>query len=111
MRFVAAWRVLLLALSFASSAAAVASSRLVYARSAGAESCPDEEQLRAAVIRRLGYDPFFVSATKTIVATIAPDGNDLRGEVQLVDERGISIGLRSLKAPVSQCPSSYMLLR
>ena len=44
------------------------SSRFVYARGEGAELCPDEAQVRLAVAARLGYDPFFPSAEKTIVA-------------------------------------------
>ncbi|MEO6602920.1 MAG: hypothetical protein ABIQ16_23750, partial [Polyangiaceae bacterium] len=41
-------------------------SRLVYARGPGAEQCPEQSVVRAAVASRLGYDPFFPSSDKTI---------------------------------------------
>ena len=52
---------------FAPSVAwAAASARLVYVRGPGAEECPGEEALRAAVGTRLGYDPFFAWAPDTL---------------------------------------------
>ncbi|MGA7121912.1 MAG: hypothetical protein WBY94_17525, partial [Polyangiaceae bacterium] len=75
------------------------SARLVYSRARGAESCPDEEAMRAAVAARVGYDPFFAWARKTIVASMAPAS--LRGfvaKVDLVDEQGMDHGARTLQA-------------
>jgi hypothetical protein len=54
----------------ASSARAAPTSRLTYVRGPGAEKCPDEAELRRAVAERLGYDPFFPAANRTIVAEI-----------------------------------------
>lgn len=87
----------------ARSALAFPSSRLVYMRGPGAESCPDQTTVREAVKKRLGYDPFFPSSDKTIVARIVRDANKLRGEVELVDEQGTQAGKREFSAEPDQC--------
>ncbi len=82
----------------ASTAHATPSARLVYARSAGAESCPTEAELRRAVAARVGYDPFFAWAKKTIVArmaTASPRGFFV--SVNLVDEQGMETGDRVVR--------------
>lgn len=78
-------------------------SRLTYARGTGAESCPDEPIVRQAVAARLGYDPFFASAEKTIVARIVRNREELRATVELVDDHGMVRGVREFKAPAAQC--------
>jgi hypothetical protein len=83
--------------------AAFPSSRLLYARGEGAESCPDESAMRRAVATRLGYDPFFPAADKTIHARIVRDRGELRGVVELVDARGIEQGRREFKTSPDQC--------
>lgn len=85
------------------SAMAFPSSRLVYVRGPGAEQCPDQMTVRDAVKKRLGYDPFFPSSDKTIIARIAADASKLRGEVELVDERGTQVGKREFSAEPDQC--------
>lgn len=77
------------------SALATPSAHLVYSRAAGAESCADEQALRAAVAKRVGYDPFFPWAKQTVVATMerALDRGFV-ARVFLVDERGIRFGTR-----------------
>jgi hypothetical protein len=73
-----------------SLAHATASSRLVYARGQGTEaSCPDEAALRQAVVKRVGYDPFFPFAKFTVTASLKRDGGKLTGHVELVGEDGI----------------------
>jgi hypothetical protein len=52
----------------ASTGLAFPTSRLVYERGPGVEHCPDQAAIREAVASRLGYDPFFPSSDKTIVA-------------------------------------------
>jgi hypothetical protein len=52
------------------TAMAAPGARLVYSRTADAESCPDEDALRRAVAARVGYDAFFPWAKRTITATI-----------------------------------------
>jgi hypothetical protein len=78
-------------------------SRLAYARGNGAEACPEESTIRQAVAARLGYDPFFPAADKTIVARILRHREELRATVELVDDRGMVRGVREFKAPVGQC--------
>jgi len=84
-------------------ALAAPSTRLTYVRGAGADSCPDEGALRRAVEQRLGYDPFFPWADRTIVARIAGDARGVRGTVELLDKSGILRGSRELTAPSTQC--------
>jgi hypothetical protein len=88
---------LLLAVSFvAGVASASPSARLVYSRSADAASCPDEVALRSAVAARVGYDPFFPSAKRAILASTTRRGRDFVASVELVDEDGIAHGARGL---------------
>ena len=59
--------------------------------------------MRKAVATRLGYDPFFPASDKTIVARILRDSDRLRGEVELIDEHGVELGLREFSAEANQC--------
>jgi hypothetical protein len=69
--------------------------RLVYSRGAGAESCPDETALRRAVAVRVGYDPFFPLAKKTVVVRMAPaKPRGFDASVDLVDDHGMDHGAR-----------------
>jgi hypothetical protein len=95
--------VVLFALTITTRALAFPSSRFVYVRGEGAESCPDEPAVRKAVAARLGYDPFFPAADKTIVAQIVRDGDGLGGRVQLVDQQGMVKGLREFKTAPGDC--------
>ena len=91
------------AVAFERESSAFPSSRLVYVRASGAEACPDEAALRRAVVARLGYDPFFPSADKTIIAQIKREGGNLRGSVQLIDDHGLQLGAREFKTRAAQC--------
>ena len=68
-------------------------SRLTYVRGPGAETCPDEAQLRRAVTERLGYDPFFPFANRTIVAQIEKKGAGYAAELHILDASGVSMGV------------------
>jgi len=81
-----------------SAARATPTARLVYSRSTDAESCPDEPALRHAVAARVGYDPFFPYATRTVVATLTRRDGAFVATVDLVDERGIAHGARELRS-------------
>src|SRR5262249_10897903 len=87
------------------SATAVASpsSQLTYVRGAGAESCPDEAELRKAVAARLGYDPFFPSAGRTIAAQIERTRGGFAGELKMLDASGVSRGERKLPTTSHDC--------
>jgi len=91
------------ALGIARGAGAFPTSRLVYARGPGAELCPDQDAVRKAVATRLGYDPFFPGSDKTIVARISRDSDHLKGEVELVDEHGVELGLREFSDEPGKC--------
>jgi hypothetical protein len=79
------------------------SSRLVYARASGAESCPAEPEVRKEVATRLGYDPFFPWAQRTIVVQVARGSKGLRATVQLVDADGMVKGGRELASTADDC--------
>jgi hypothetical protein len=84
-------------------AGASAASRLVYVRSDAAAHCPDEKGLRAAVARRLGYDPFFPWAERTISIDVVQDAGKLRARLKSIDRDGIARGERELIGPVEEC--------
>ncbi|HEY5372680.1 MAG TPA: hypothetical protein VIK01_03300 [Polyangiaceae bacterium] len=77
--------------------------RLDYARSDHAASCPDREALQSAVVKRLGYDPFFPVARQTIAVQILDDESGLRAEMHLVDADGIIRGSRELSESRGHC--------
>jgi hypothetical protein len=78
------------------------SSRLLYSRGEGAETCPDETALRGMVAGRLGYDPFVAYAKTTIVVAIERDRRKLRARVYL-DEAGFSRGAREFVSENGRC--------
>ncbi len=87
----------------ATSASAATSSRLVYVRDGGAATCPDEAHFREAVVRRVGYDPFFAWATTTVVVEVTAESGSYTAHVRLVDKRGVSRGVRELRSGESGC--------
>lgn len=87
----------------AAPAVATPSMRLIYERGAGTEHCPDESALRRAVEQRLGYDPFFPWADRTIVARIRADARGLYGSVEMLDKSGIVQGSREHSAEATEC--------
>ena len=97
----------LLALALASApgrASASAEAKLIYVRGPGAERCPDEQTLRAAVRARVGYEVFLPSSLKTVVVEVAPTTpRGYRGRVQIVDERGLLVGERAMESKSDDC--------
>ena len=93
----------LLAILVASPASAGLSARLVYLRSGTAENCPEQAALKKAVARRLGYDPFLLSAPHMIVAEVSGSASELRARARLLDESGIVLGSRELLGKGSDC--------
>jgi hypothetical protein len=77
-------------------ASASPSARLAYARGRGAEACPDETVLRAAVAKRVGYDPFFPFASQTVIVQVEVRPQGFVARVQVVDAKGVVHGERSL---------------
>ncbi|HVH48045.1 MAG TPA: hypothetical protein VM925_37180, partial [Labilithrix sp.] len=69
-----------------SAHAAHVEAHLLYERGPGAESCADEEELRAAVAARLGYDPFVTKAdVDTVIVRIRKVGGGLEGSIERRD--------------------------
>jgi hypothetical protein len=84
-------------------AAASPSSRLVYVRSPDALACGDESVLRAAVVHRFGYDPFFSWARRTVVVQLSRADKRYRAQVQIVDEDGVAHGVREITSDGESC--------
>jgi hypothetical protein len=74
----------------AAPARATPSARLIYGRAAGGESCPDEPAVRSAVSARIGYDPFFPYATKTVVLTISGNDEKLTARIELIENEHVN---------------------
>src|SRR5688500_224004 len=87
----------------ASSSLASPSAKLVYVRGGGAETCPDEGELRRAVASRIGYDPFFPVAQKTVIAQVSKAPQGYRARVQIVAEDGTVRGERELGTKGQDC--------
>lgn len=86
------------------AARATPTAKLVYVRGEGATSCPDEGELRRAVVQRLGYDPFFPVADTTLVAEFEkrePTGFSAR--VRVIDRDGKVTGTRALQSSAREC--------
>jgi hypothetical protein len=81
----------------ASPACATPTARLVYSRTADAASCPDEGALRTAVAARVGYDPFFAWAKRTVIANLTRKDRAYVAKIDLVDEQGLDHGARALR--------------
>lgn len=79
------------------------SAKLVYVRGGGAERCPDEAELRRAVATRIGYDPFFPVAQKTVIAQVSKVPQGYRARVQIVAEDGTVRGERELGTKGQDC--------
>jgi hypothetical protein len=77
------------------------SARLVYSRTPEASSCPAESALRDAVAARLGYDPFFVWAKRTVVVQVWRDRGKYLARLQLVDIEGVAHGTRTIASEQS----------
>jgi hypothetical protein len=77
----------LLALFSSIDASASPSARLIYGHGPGAESCPDEAVLRAAVSSRIGYDPFFPYAPRTVVLTMGGSDAKLTARIELIENQ------------------------
>jgi len=84
-------------------ARAAASARLVYVRGPGAEQCPPEEVVHAAVRSRLGYDPFVAWAHDTLFAEVTHSAGAFRTRVKLVDDTNTERGAREMSAPGDDC--------
>jgi hypothetical protein len=88
------------------SARAAASAHLVYVRGPGAEECPGETAVHAAVGARLGYDPFFAWAHDTLFAEITRSDGAYRVDLKLVDDHNLLRGARQISVAGSDCAAA-----
>ena len=105
MRAVVALVSMLAITSWAKESRATPSAKLVYVREAGTSACPAESDLRKAVASRIGYDPFFPTASKTVIAQISRAPTGYRGKVQIVGDDGNVRGSRDLRRAATTAPS------
>jgi len=84
-------------------AQATPSAKLVYVRGPETAACPDETQLRRAVATRIGYDPFFPSASKTVIAQVSRASAGYRGKIQIIGDDGLIRGERELATRGDDC--------
>ena len=89
--------------TWATASRATPSAKLVYVREPAASACPGESDLRKAVATRIGYDPFFPSASKTVIAQISRAPTGYRGKVQIVGDDGNLRGTRDLSTRGDDC--------
>jgi hypothetical protein len=87
----------------AASAAPPAGVRLVWERRAGAESCPGGDDLRAAVVRRLGFDPFDDAAPREIRCVVRRDEGTFRARIEVAGQPGSPAGGRELTSRRADC--------
>jgi hypothetical protein len=76
--------------------------RLHYQRGAGAESCPDEAELRAAIAAHLGSDPFSDEGKRLVEITIERQDGQLLAHVGMAGETG-TVGERTLHSSSPEC--------
>ncbi|WP_438032389.1 hypothetical protein [Sorangium sp. So ce204] len=63
--------------------------RIELTRGPGTERCPDGRFLRAAIARRMGFDPFDAEAPLLMEASIEGDRGELIASIYLRDRRGV----------------------
>ncbi len=86
------------------AAAAGHSARLVYVRAKDAVACTDEEGVRAAVARRLGYDPFVGFAEMTLVVDVRRGpGSGFTADLRVVHADGVAVGRRVIETKHPDC--------
>ncbi|MBI5481038.1 MAG: sigma-70 family RNA polymerase sigma factor [Deltaproteobacteria bacterium] len=85
------------------SADPVASVRLEFTRAEGAETCPDEIDLRRGVVARLGRDPFTAAGPRVIRVTISRGAAGLSGRVVALNAEGRIAGERVIASRRLDC--------
>jgi hypothetical protein len=87
----------------ASAAGEQAQVRLSYTREVGTETCPDEAALRAAVIARLGRDPFVQDARASVSVQLTTLGQRIKATIQTDNLAEQSAGQREVTGDVREC--------
>lgn len=79
--------------------------RLSWVRGAGAEDCPNAEQLTSAVERRLGRDAFSEPALRHIEGSVARAERSWRVQLRVIGADNAVFGSRELEADGPDCSS------
>lgn len=79
--------------------------RLSWVRGAGAEDCPNAEQLASAVERRLGRDAFSEPALRHIEGSVARVERSWRVQLRVMGADNAVLGSRELEADGPDCSS------
>lgn len=66
-------------------------------------NCPGAEQLEAAVVARLGYDPFVEDAPHHVSVLVSPKANSLEGRIEWHDADGQWAGDQSFSMASGDC--------
>jgi hypothetical protein len=69
-----------------------------------ADGCPDVAEFKAAVVARLGYDPFSESAPNRVLVRIEARGNAMDGHTEWRDPSGKWAGDQTFSAGRADCP-------
>jgi hypothetical protein len=78
--------------------------RLDWQRAPGAEECVSAEALQQAVANRLGRSPFVAESSHvTVKGRVAPQERGWIAELELVSERGVRIGTRTIQTEADHC--------
>jgi hypothetical protein len=99
-------RVLAVALLSSTAWAAPQPMRLVFLRGAGAESCPDEAQLRRAVTERLGTDPVALDAASTAIVELSGSKSGVRAVITFQGP-DTALKRRELSSPTRDCSELF----
>src|SRR5712691_11639345 len=65
--------------------------------------CPTEAEVRAAVIRQVGYDPFRSQATRHVLAEMQASERGIDGQITWTDADGSKEGERRFVSPHRDC--------
>jgi hypothetical protein len=77
--------------------------QLSYRRESGTETCPDEAALRAAVIARLGRDPFVQGARSAVSVEMTARGQRVKALIRTENLGQQSAGEREVSGDVREC--------
>lgn len=86
---------------------AAPSARLIYVRGPGADACADEAGFRAAVRNRVGYDPFFPTARRSVVLRFDRVGDRaaprFRSRLEILGDDGVLLGEKTFEEGSDDC--------
>jgi hypothetical protein len=67
------------------------------------DTCPDEQEFRTIVTKRLGRDPFVEGASNRVLVLVSPADNTISGELVWRDNAGSSTGKQNFPSRTNHC--------